>query len=161
MSLVITLHERAPAEFATEMAKFLDGCLEPVVADLKRQYTDHKVEEVICDGVAAHFGILGDDQNSASDDELTVRLRRTVFGFQAFYRLMDLRASARVHARMGWVLGQAVRSGGESTGTRLFRFRGIWLLVWWCRGIEGRRHRCLHMTSLSDRLDAPARRLRP
>lgn len=87
---------RSPAEFASGMPRLLDGCLESVVADLRKQYADHQVEEVICDGVAAHFGILEDDQNRFSDADLTARLRRTAFGLQAFYCLMDLRASAHV-----------------------------------------------------------------
>jgi hypothetical protein len=92
-------YRRSPAEFTSEMSKFLGGCLEPVVDDLRQQYADDHVEEVICDGVAAHFGILGDDQNRLSNADLTARLRRTAFGLQAFYRLMDLRASARVTAK--------------------------------------------------------------
>jgi hypothetical protein len=91
---------RSRAEFISEIPKFLGGCLEPVINNLKQQYADNHVEEVICDGVAAHFGVFGDNhgQNSLSNAELTARLRRTIFGLQAFYCLMDIRASARVTA---------------------------------------------------------------
>ncbi|MDP9190697.1 MAG: hypothetical protein M3P06_03235 [Acidobacteriota bacterium] len=89
---------RSPAEFASEVSKLLDGCLAPVVADLRQQYAERHVEEVICDSLAAHVGIHGVDQSPSPDDELTARLRRTTFGLQVFYRLMDLRDSARVTA---------------------------------------------------------------
>ncbi|HET8774787.1 MAG TPA: hypothetical protein VFP80_13375 [Thermoanaerobaculia bacterium] len=69
-----------------------------MVADLRQQYAERHVEEVICDGFAAHVGIHGIDQTPASDAELTARLRCTTFGLQVFYRLMDLRESGRMTA---------------------------------------------------------------
>ena len=92
-------HARAPAELEAELAVFLDGCLHAELETLRTQYAHHHVEEVMCDGVAAQLGILGDDASGRSDAELTARLRRTAFGFQAFYRLMDLRACARITAQ--------------------------------------------------------------
>jgi hypothetical protein len=85
---------RSPAEFASEESRLLDGCLEPIVAQLRKQYAERHVEEVICDGLAAHVGILGADQKPSSDAELTARLRCTVFGLQVFFHLMNLRHSA-------------------------------------------------------------------
>ena len=89
---------RSPAEFASEVSGLLDGSLAPVVADLRQRYAERDVEEVICDGLAAHVGIHGIGQNPSSDAELTERLRCTAFGLQVFYRLMNLRDSARLTA---------------------------------------------------------------
>lgn len=90
---------RAPAEFAAELPAFLDGCLHAELASLREQYAPQHVEEVLCDGVAAQLGIFGDESSDRSQAALTARLRRTAFGFQAFFRLMDLRACAEITAK--------------------------------------------------------------
>jgi hypothetical protein len=89
---------RAPAEFAAELPAFLDGCLDAELDALRERYAPQLVEEVLCDGVAAQFGVFGDEGGDRSQAALTARLRRTAFGFQAFFRLMDLRACARITA---------------------------------------------------------------
>lgn len=91
--------QRSPTEFDAEMPKFLDGCLSSAVSNLEREYSVEEVEEVICDGIAAHMGFFhGTASTRVADTELATRLRRISFGFQAFFKLMDLRASARVTA---------------------------------------------------------------
>jgi hypothetical protein len=111
-------HERSPTWFAAEASRFLDGCLGSVAADLGGKLPEHQLEEVMCDGIAAHFGVLGGDPQPSCEAAVTGRLRRTAFGLQAFYRLMDLRTSAQRTAEehsddaVAVDLGSEIRSKG-------------------------------------------------
>jgi hypothetical protein len=107
------LQGRSPAEFVAGIPKLLNGCLTPVVADLQQRYAERHVEEVICDGIAAHIGIHGLDDYRPSDAELTARLRWTTFGLQVFYRLMNLRVSAHLTAMEHPDDRDAIRLGSE------------------------------------------------
>jgi len=106
-------HQRSPAEFIEAVSKALDGCLATTLGNLGTRGDADQIEEVMCDGLAAHMGVLGIDEGPLSDDDLTANLRRTLFGLQAFYRLMDLRASAQVTARESPQDASIVELGSE------------------------------------------------
>lgn len=107
--------ERSPAHFHGEVMGALDGSLQSVVEKLPQHLPKQAVEEVLCDGLAAHLGVLGFGDGADGDSDVSTRLRRTVFGFRVFFILMNLRLSARHTAERlpedaeSFELGSAIR----------------------------------------------------
>ena len=104
---------RSRDEFMIEASKILDGVPMQVLQVSGASVEDIEPEEILCDAVAAHIGIFapGANENIASD--LQGNLRRTLFGLQAFYRLMNIRASALATAAESPSDDEVVSLGSE------------------------------------------------